>query len=175
MENKKPIAVKPRLYAMYFQNLMEIARDMGYNLLISGSMNRDLDLVAVPWVDVPKSEMELIQAFDTYLRGVSMDKPKHYIQSMLSGGRSNYIINLNRSGEVDPQYYLDISITPNLDIINKQIPMKPQIVKYRPLLDIGWKYECPACGYAVGENSNALDYTQEDEYCSSCGQKLDWN
>jgi hypothetical protein len=117
MENKKPIAVKPRLYAMYFHRLMEIAREMGYNLLISGSMNRDLDLVAVPWVDNPKPEMELIQAFDMYLRGALMDKPDHYMHNVLAGGRSAYVINLNRfrdSEGVDPQYYIDISITPLL-------------------------------------------------------------
>jgi hypothetical protein len=115
MENKKPMAVKPRLYAIYFERLMEIAREMGYNLLISGSMNRDLDLVAVPWVDNPKSEMELIQAFDMYLRGASMDKPEDYLHKVLGGGRNAYVINLNRfrnSEGVDAQYYIDISITP---------------------------------------------------------------
>lgn len=179
MENRKPIAVKPRLYAMYFQNLMEIARDMGYNLLISGSMNRDLDLVAVPWIDNPKSEMELIQAFDMYLRGESMDTKEYYMHNVLSGGRSAYVINLNRNRDsegVDLQYYIDISITPNLkDTINKQMPIKPQMLKYKPLLDIGWKHECPTCSSAVGENKNAFDYTQKDDYCSCCGQVLDWN
>jgi hypothetical protein len=115
MDDKKPVAVKPRLYAMYFQRLMEIARAKGYNLLISGSMNRDLDLVAVPWVDDPKPEMELIKAFDLYLRGAFMDNPEYYMYKVLPGGRNAYVINLNRSrgdGGVDPQYYIDISITP---------------------------------------------------------------
>jgi hypothetical protein len=111
----KPLAVKPRLYAMYFQTLMEIARKMGYNLLISGSMNRDLDLVAVPWINAPKPEIKLIQAFDRYLRGTYSKNPEYYMHSILPGGRSAYVINLNRArdknGE-DPQYYLDISVTP---------------------------------------------------------------
>jgi hypothetical protein len=117
MENKKPLAVKPRLYAMYFYRLMEIAREMGYNLLISGSMNRDLDLVAVPWIDNPKPEMELIQAFDIYLRGACVDNPEYYMHNILAGGRSAYVINLNRFRDdegIDPQYYIDISITPLL-------------------------------------------------------------
>jgi hypothetical protein len=118
MENKvKPIAVRPRLYAMYFQALMEIAREMGYNLLINGSMNRDLDLVAVPWIDSPKPGMELIQAFDMYLSGKHMTTPEQYMYKVLPGGRNSYVINLNRFRDkdgIDPQYYIDVSITPSL-------------------------------------------------------------
>ena len=117
MSELKPMVAKPRLYAMYFQKLMEIAREMGYNLLINGSMNRDLDLVAVPWIDNPKPEMELIQAFDTYLNGHHMNNPDYYMYKVLPGGRNTYVINLNRFRDkdgVDPQYYIDISITPSL-------------------------------------------------------------
>lgn len=117
MSDSKPIVARPRLYAMYFQSLMEIAREMGYNLLISGSMNRDLDLVAVPWVDCPKTEVELIQAFDDYLSGHHMDNLEYYMFKAQSGGRNSYVINLNRFRDkdgVDPQYYIDISITPCL-------------------------------------------------------------
>lgn len=113
--DKQPTSAKPRLYAMYFQALMEIARGLGYNLLISGSMNRDLDLVAVPWTNYPKPEMELIWAFEEYLNGPLGGKVKDYMHKMLPGGRSSYVINLNRIRDndgVDPQYYLDISITP---------------------------------------------------------------
>ncbi len=118
MENKvKPIAARPRLYAMYFQILMEIAKEMGYNLLVNGSMNRDLDLVAVPWIDNPKSEMELIQAFEMHLSGKYMSDPDYYMHKVLPGGRNSYVINLNRFRDkdgIDPQYYIDISITPCL-------------------------------------------------------------
>lgn len=120
MDNQqKPIHAKPRLYAMCFEKLMEIARDMGYNLLISGSMNRDLDLVAVPWSDNPALEMSLIQEFDHYLTGKSMSKKESYMHKILPGGRSSYVINLNRDRDengTDPQYYLDISITPYMKI-----------------------------------------------------------
>ena len=52
---------------------------------------------------------------------------------------------------------------------------KPQPLKYKPLLEIGWKYSCPSCGCAIGMNSNCIDYTQEDVYCPTCGQRLDWS
>lgn len=111
----KPIPAKPRLYAIYFQALMEIAKDLGYNLLVSGSMNRDLDLVAVPWVDNPEPEITLIGSFDEYLSKWHSTDPEYYMHTILPGGRSAYVINLNRERDktgCDPQYYLDISITP---------------------------------------------------------------
>lgn len=98
MENKtKPMVARPRLYAVYFQRLAEIAREMGYNLLVNGSMNRDLDLVAVPWIDKPKPEMELIQAFDMYLSCGYMTDPEHYMYKVLPGGRNAYVCRHSRN------------------------------------------------------------------------------
>ena len=117
-DNTKPIKTKPHFYAQCYKGLQIVAKDMGYNLLLHGSMDRDLDLVAVPWVDEPKSHAELLQGFCALL-GVPYltdqdENPCHF--SMLPGGRSAYIINLNRGGKfngyTDEQYYLDISITP---------------------------------------------------------------
>lgn len=45
----KPIHVKPAFYTFCFQVLKKIAQDHGYNLLLHGSINRDLDLVIIPW------------------------------------------------------------------------------------------------------------------------------
>ncbi|MBP1222672.1 hypothetical protein [Flavobacterium sp. 1355] len=114
---EKPIKAKPHFYACCFLELQKIAVDFGYNLLLHGSMARDMDLVAVPWVNDPKTHLELLQAFSLYLNGiVGEGLENNYMFSMLPGGRSSYVINLNRGGQynhyVDEQYYLDISITP---------------------------------------------------------------
>lgn len=81
-------------------------------------MNRDLDLIAVPWVDDPKDELLLIQQFDVYLTDSFAPDKSDYMFSVLPGGRNSYVINLNREGmykgDEDPQYYLDISFTPLL-------------------------------------------------------------
>jgi hypothetical protein len=58
--------------------------------------------------------------------------------------------------------------------LKKQVPRKPKLLKYQPLLNAGWEWECPACGLAVGKNKNDIDVTQEDPYCPSCGQSLKW-
>jgi len=113
---KKPIHAKPCLYAFYYEELKTIAREYGYNLVLHGSMNRDLDLIAIPWVNDPKDEFEMIQHFDRHLRGYYSEQKDNYLFSMLPAGRKSYVINLNRSGAwnnyEDAQYYIDISVTP---------------------------------------------------------------
>lgn len=119
---KKPQHVKPNLYTYMMEALNNIAKEHGYNLLVHGSLNRDLDLIAVPWVNDPKPEIELIKALDFYLTGkirttASGNDADAYMISVLPGGRNNYVINMARHGEwnnyeKDMQYYLDISVTP---------------------------------------------------------------
>jgi hypothetical protein len=120
--NNKPIHAKPSLYVLYFLALKEIAMDYGYNLVLHGSLNRDLDLIAIPWVDKPKPSTELITALADYLGGKVQDTVSDH-----PGGRTAFTIDLNRGGYVrtpegdiadpivfieDPQYYIDISVTP---------------------------------------------------------------
>ena len=116
---EKTHKAKPGLYAMYFLQLKEIAEQYGYNLVVHGSMARDLDLIAIPWVDKPRPEQEMIQDFQEYLTGTIITKPDgrvHY--TVLPGGRHSYVIDVNRgdkNGEwhrfSDEQYYMDISVT----------------------------------------------------------------
>lgn len=121
---------KPQLYAYYFAKLKEIAKEYGYNLVIHGSMNRDCDLIAIRWVDDAKDELELIQALNKFLTGLTAHPSawkEIYMYKELPGGRHSYVINLNRGGYKkndegliidpiefieDPQYYIDISVTP---------------------------------------------------------------
>ena len=121
--NDKPVHIKPQLYAYYFIILKKIAKDFGYNLVVHGSMNRDLDLIAIPWINDPKPEREMIDLFAFRLGG-TIDES---LIGTLPGGRTSYVINLNRGGYKknaqgliidpiefveDPQYYIDISVTP---------------------------------------------------------------
>lgn len=117
---KKPTHAKPSLYAYYFLALKEIALEYGYNLVLHGSLNRDLDLIAIPWQEEVKDEFEMINALSKYLTGKISDYKTHYLYSELPAGRHSYVINLNRGGYQgkddqyvdDPQYYIDVSVTP---------------------------------------------------------------
>lgn len=112
----KPTHAKPSLYAFYFETLKVIAKGYGYNLVLHGSMNRDLDLIAIPWQLNACDHDKMIEEFCNVLGGRLMlqeDDGKYCFPH----GRMSYVINLNR-GEFthpnfnDPQYYIDISVIP---------------------------------------------------------------
>jgi hypothetical protein len=112
----KPIKAKPGLYAIFYERLKQIAYGYGFNLVVNGSMDRDLDLVLIQWTDNPGDIKTLLQDFEMYLTGM---KTKNIILNKMPGGRLNYVINLNRGNKkgewkrfADEQYYIDISITP---------------------------------------------------------------
>ncbi|HKB93311.1 MAG TPA: hypothetical protein VKC62_03635, partial [Gaiellaceae bacterium] len=55
----------PSLAAVYcylVPILAEVAREHGYALAVHGTMARDLDLVAIPWIDAAGSPSELAGA-----------------------------------------------------------------------------------------------------------------
>ena len=109
------------LYAYYLTLLQDKAKEMGYNLVLYGSLSRDCDLIAIPWIDRPRPHLELIRQLDYILTGSDeyMNKiPRSYLYSVLPGGRHSYVINIRRSeldddgNYVDMLFYLDISVTP---------------------------------------------------------------
>lgn len=117
---KKAIAVKPGMYTIFYHELKQIAELYGYNLVIHGSMNRDMDLIAIPWTDEPRDEFKMIQEFEKYLCGRLFEKTNRpTVPQRLPGGRNSYTISLNRGNKhgewirfEDQEYYLDISVTP---------------------------------------------------------------
>lgn len=112
----KTTHVKPSFYAFIYERIKDIAKEHGYNLVLHGSMARDLDLIAIPWVDNPRPELELVHRIDDIINEVPRSSEHDYQFSILPGGRNNYVINICRGGEwnkyQDANYYLDISFTP---------------------------------------------------------------
>lgn len=113
--------VKAQFYATYFEEMKAIAKDFGYNLCLHGSLTRDMDIVAIPWIDAPATQIKLIIAISDYIGGGIMEGHEKYAKH-LPGGRTSYVINLNRGGyknqnifEEDCQYYIDISVTPTVN------------------------------------------------------------
>lgn len=122
MTDVKPIHAKPSFYALMFEPLKEIALKYGYNLVLHGSLNRDLDLIAIPWQESLGSVEEMIAEFCEYVGG----KISNDAQKDAPHGRKWYVINIYRGMYEkvpgfteriyypDPQYYIDISVTPKL-------------------------------------------------------------
>lgn len=59
---KEPIPARAAAYCAIYPMLTQIAKDHGYALCVHGSLHRDLDLVAVPWVEHASEAMDLIKA-----------------------------------------------------------------------------------------------------------------
>ena len=123
----KPTHAKPSLYAHYFETLKDVAKEYGYNLVLHGSMNRDLDLIAIPWQETVKPYLPMIEQFAEIIGGDIMFQTQEDMDAFAVKfhGRRNYVININRDLEkkyngfktiekeyADPQYYIDISVIP---------------------------------------------------------------
>ena len=109
------------LYSVILEPLKKIAIEFGYNLVIHGSMDRDMDLILIPWTDDCSEPDNVIVAFNELLGGKihqqgTEEKPSLSIPIFKGAGRMSYIISLNRDGIfkswIDKEYYLDISVTP---------------------------------------------------------------
>lgn len=129
----KPIHAKPSLYAFYFEIIKEIGLKYGYNIVLHGSMNRDLDLIAIAWSEDVGNVDEMIDEIALTIGGFLMMQNRSSINeagerfSLKPHGRIVYIININRDFEMkfngtateikdyaDPQYYIDISVLPHI-------------------------------------------------------------
>jgi len=124
---EKPVHVKPGFYTYCYEELKIIAKRYGYNLVIHGSMNRDMDLIAIPWVDPMLGTVDsMIQEFAEYLDATIM-KMSDSQKYCFPHGRYSYVLEMCRAtynhkkGEwnEDKQYYLDISIIPSQLTTNK--------------------------------------------------------
>lgn len=122
VEAEKPTHAKPSLYAFYFEAIKAIGLKYGYNIVLHGSMNRDLDLIAIPWEEKVGDILKMIKEIADTLGGfilsdASREKPH---------GRFVYVVNINRTIDAkydgmvtkviehtDPQFYIDISVIQN--------------------------------------------------------------
>jgi hypothetical protein len=59
----KPAPSYAPIYCAMYPELATIARDMGYALAIHGSLQRDFDLVCIPWAETAADPDAVIAAF----------------------------------------------------------------------------------------------------------------
>ena len=56
----KPASNAP-VYAALYKDFAELARKHGYALAIHGSLQRDFDVIAIPWVENPSEPINVIK------------------------------------------------------------------------------------------------------------------
>ena len=66
MKTKEQVRIegKPVFYAVLYNSMRKAAIDCGYALALHGSMQSDMDLMAMPWVEDAKPVEELVKAID---------------------------------------------------------------------------------------------------------------
>lgn len=101
--------------AIYFSTityLREIAQELGYALAVHGSMARDLDLLACPWVDDAKPAMELAEALRKKLEMCTGEK--WYMRHDDPGKKPHGRLAWNLFPGCGGQSYIDLSVMPLL-------------------------------------------------------------
>lgn len=110
-----PISARAAAYCALYPMLLQVAQDHGYALAVHGSLHRDFDLIAIPWVKEASEPLALIQAFKEATRAVTHHEmaDKEFPDcnpTKKPHGRVAYSLHVTNHGMYGG--YLDISVMP---------------------------------------------------------------
>ncbi|MGH9873396.1 MAG: hypothetical protein ACRD9S_13165 [Pyrinomonadaceae bacterium] len=110
-----PSPARAAAYVALYPMLQQIARRHGYALAVHGSLHRDFDLIAVPWVKEASDALALIKAFKKATRTVTHQEEgdhlfKDCVPTKKPHGRVSYSLHVTNRGMYGG--YLDISVMP---------------------------------------------------------------
>lgn len=112
--DEKPRMFKwtPMFYATYYGILMGIARKYGYALALHGTLTRDMDLIAVPWVDEPGDYVSMLEEMKEVV-GFNVEGDKLCEPEIKPHGRVGYAFSTGCG-------YVDISVMlPKREVVNE--------------------------------------------------------
>lgn len=112
---KERIAARAAAYVAIYPTLLQIAKDHGYALAVHGSVHRDFDLIAVPWIEEASDPLTLIEAFKEATATVTHHEDADYLvpdcrPTSKPHGRIAYSLHVTNDGMYGG--YLDISVLP---------------------------------------------------------------
>jgi hypothetical protein len=110
-----PSPARAAAYVALYPMLQQIAKRHGYALAVHGSLHRDFDLVAIPWVEEASEPLALIRAFKKATRAVTHHEDfDHLVKDCKPNqkphGRIAYSLHFTNSGMYGG--YIDISVMP---------------------------------------------------------------
>ncbi len=111
-----PIAARAAAYCALYPMLLQVARDHGYALAVHGSLHRDFDLIAIPWVEEASEPLDLIKALKeaTHTVTIHEETDEKYFQDckpeQKPHGRVAYALHVTNKGMYGG--YLDVSVMP---------------------------------------------------------------
>lgn len=114
-----PSPARAAAYVALYPMLQQIAKRHGYALAVHGSLHRDFDLIAVPWVEEASKPFTLIKAFKEATRTVFTHEDFDHIEpernvTKKPHGRLAYSLHVTNSGMYGG--YLDISVMPKVKV-----------------------------------------------------------
>ena len=96
--------VLPWFYAQIYPHISDVAIEHGYALSVHGSMRRDFDLIAVPWVEEASDTLTLVEAIRKKCNGYIDNKSDYPARK--PHGRWAWVIHLGGG------CYIDLSVLP---------------------------------------------------------------
>lgn len=98
----------PAIFVMLYQMLRRRALELGYSLAVHGSLARDLDLIAVPWVEDAVSADRLVE--ELRQSTAAFLSPSDANPEFKPHGRRAWAMHLVGTGT-----YIDLSVMPRTD------------------------------------------------------------
>ena len=111
-----PSPARAAAYVALYPTLLQVAKRHGYALAVHGSLHRDFDLIAVPWIEEASAPLVLIKAFKNATRTVTQHEAtdrkwaKDCSPTQKPHGRKSYSLHVTNHGMYGG--YLDISVMP---------------------------------------------------------------
>lgn len=113
---------RPTFYASLLPDLRAAAWLQGYALGVHGTMKRDMDIIAVPWIDQAAGADALASALSEAAGGdlLRVDRQGRPVGSAKPHGRRAYTIILPRVDRIYPHpggwaVFIDLSVMPLLE------------------------------------------------------------
>lgn len=100
--------VRPITYVCHLPRITALAREYGYAIAVHGSLQRDLDLIAVPWSEVATDAETLVLAICQTTGGFILPDREGRDPSQKPHGRLAWSIHLGAG------LYIDLSVMPRL-------------------------------------------------------------
>lgn len=110
MEAKMKEPFVTPLYGVIYIDIVKAARELGYAVAIHGSVQRDLDLVAIPWTIGACDPQTLVDAVIRSCRGWVLNE-KNRNPETKPHGRLSWSIHL------DQYTYIDLSVMPRTEVL----------------------------------------------------------
>jgi hypothetical protein len=102
------------IYAQLLPRIREKGKELGYAIAIHGTMSRDLDLLAVPWIEDAAEPIELVnaiaEAVDGYVIGDGTDNRGHVSENPTVQPHGRLSWNICWGGKP----FIDLSVMPRI-------------------------------------------------------------